>query len=70
MIYMRRDAVSRFGMSVAFRYWRILFRHPSYIGGLFGGTVKITGVPALLRWHGVARAESLTLHQIIEGAGF
>ncbi|WP_186760715.1 FAD-dependent oxidoreductase [Arthrobacter alpinus] len=46
------------------------FRHPSYLRGLFGGTVKLSDVSALLRWTRLARSESLTLHQVIDQAGF
>ncbi|MEO8221677.1 MAG: NAD(P)/FAD-dependent oxidoreductase, partial [Specibacter sp.] len=46
------------------------FRHPSYLRGLFGGTVKLSDVSALLRWNRLARSESLTLHQVIDDAVF
>ncbi|MEV8183646.1 FAD-dependent oxidoreductase [Specibacter sp. NPDC078692] len=46
------------------------FRHPSYLKGLFSGTVKLSDVAALLRWNRLASDESLTLHQTIDSAGF
>ncbi|MFQ4149813.1 NAD(P)/FAD-dependent oxidoreductase [Arthrobacter sp. LAPM80] len=46
------------------------FRHPSYMRGLLGGTVKLSDVFALLRWSRLAGSESLTLHQAINDAGF
>ncbi|GAA4365495.1 hypothetical protein GCM10023166_10310 [Paeniglutamicibacter cryotolerans] len=46
------------------------FRHPSYLRGLFGGTVKLRDVPALLRWNRLASGKSSTLRQVIDGAGF
>ncbi|MGN5734506.1 FAD-dependent oxidoreductase [Arthrobacter psychrochitiniphilus] len=46
------------------------FRHPSYLRGLIGGTVKISDIFALLRWYRLAQSHSLTLHQVIDSAGF
>lgn len=46
------------------------FRHPSYLSGLFSGTVKATDLLALLRWNRLARAGSMTLHQVNDDAGF
>lgn len=46
------------------------FRHPSFLGGLLGGTVKLSDVSAVLRWNRLASDESLTLHQAIQQAGF
>lgn len=64
------------GRGVAFRDGsgtRILadpFRHPSYLGGLFGKTVKLADLSALLRWCRLAGDGSKTLHQVIDEAGF
>ena len=46
------------------------FRHPSHLRGLFGDSVKLSDVSALLRWNRLARGESLTLQQVIDDAGF
>ena len=46
------------------------FRYPAYLRGLFGGTLKLCDVSALLRWNRLASSESLTLHQAIDDAGF
>lgn len=46
------------------------FRHPAYLRGLFGGTVKLGDIFALLRWNRFASSESLSLQQAINDAGF
>lgn len=46
------------------------FRHPSYLSGLFSDTLKAADLSALLRWNRLAHAGSMTLHQVIDDAGF
>lgn len=46
------------------------FRHPSYLKGLFSGTLKLSDLSALLRWNRLARTGSMTLDRVINDAGF